>query len=92
MDNLYIYGGFLFTGGKLDNGKPWHGYSVLLGPIRSIEDTPLKGEAFKARSDSLLDVLKKTPLGFPVEVFFDKDGRVALMSLYNSDSGKEVAV
>lgn len=93
MPNLYIYGGFLFTGGKLDDGKPWKGLSVLLGPIRDVEDTPLKGQACKARqSESLIEALKSIPLGFPVEAFFDIDGRVALVSIYNNSSGKEDAL
>ena len=86
MSNLYIYGGYLCTGGKLDDGKPWQGFSVLLGSIRNPDEMPLKGKAVKARrTDEMLKFLQGLPIGCPVEAYFDEDGRLTLIRVYKSN-------
>ena len=37
LDNLYIFGGFIITAGKLDNGNPWEGMRIMIGKIPNLK-------------------------------------------------------
>lgn len=81
MNNHYIYGGFVKCGGKLDNGKPWSGFRVLLARVGAdgkAGTTAIIGKA--SCTDSMTDVLLHTALGTVVEVYFDDCGRVSVLS------------
>lgn len=83
---MYVYGGYILTAGKLDNGNPWKGINVLLGEIRSADDYPLKGDAYKARrDDELLKKLMALPVGCPVDVYFDHNTRIVYIAPHTDD-------
>ena len=78
---MYVYGGYILTGGKLDDGKPWEGINVLLGEIRDLGDLPLKGIVVKAkRSEDLLIKLRSFSFGCPVDALADFNGRLVSIS------------
>lgn len=73
---MIIYGGYILTGGTLDNGKPWLGVNVMLADTGNRE-LPYKAEIAKAkRLDSLMDALHKLPIGCPVIANFGLDGKL----------------
>lgn len=77
MNNLYIFGGYVFTGGTLSDGKPWQGMRIMLAPVKEANQLPVKADACKAsRTDSLVEIVKKLSPGQPVTVYFDMNGRV----------------
>ena len=41
MAKTYIYGGYIVTGGNLDNGSPWQGVRVLLAETSAERPTPM---------------------------------------------------
>lgn len=83
---MYIYGGYLLTGGKLDDGTPWKGINLLFGEVRKEGDEPLTGMIGKARrSDELLQVLSTLPIGCPVDVLCDLRGKVTQISVVKPD-------
>ena len=74
---MYIYGGYLLTGGKLDDGTPWQGINLLFGEIPQNAEEPLSGMIGKARrTDSMMQTLSTLPIGCPVEVVCDLRGKV----------------
>lgn len=76
MQNLFIFGGYVFTGGTLSDGKPWQGMRILLAPVKDVKELPVKAEACKAsRTDSLVEIVKKLSPGQPVTAYFDMNGR-----------------
>lgn len=81
MNNKYIFGGFVKCGGKLDSGKPWTGFRVLLARVGAdgkAGTTAIIGKA--SCTDSMADVLLHTSPGAVVEVYFDDRGRIATLS------------
>lgn len=83
---MYIYGGYILTGGKLDNGKPWEGINILFAEVESAEDLPLSGMIGKARRDEeLLKQLMSMPIGCPCEVSCDLRGKVTSISTSKPD-------
>lgn len=72
---MFIYGGFILTGGNLDNGKAWRGISVMLAERRDGEDFPFFATVCKGvLSDSLVKSCKEIPLGTAVSPSFVPSG------------------
>lgn len=76
---MIIYGGYILTGGTLDNGQKWKGVTVMLADSGKY-DMPVSASCCKGQlSDSLLDTLHNLPIGCPVVANFGmptiKDGR-----------------
>lgn len=75
--SVYRYGGYLLTGGKLDNGNPWQGVNILIADYNEEEPLPKSGLIAKARrEDSILDTLKSLRLGDLADMDFDIRGKV----------------
>ncbi len=75
--SVYRYGGYLLTGGKLDNGNPWQGVNILIAEFSETKPTPVSGLIAKARrEDSILDILNKLRAGDLVDMDFDIRGKV----------------
>lgn len=79
MKANYIYGGYIFVSGKLQNGNPWRGLRVMLAPIDPQTGTAgWKVSIIKASyTDSLRDTLAAFPCGAPVFAYFDDEARLA---------------
>lgn len=89
-ESLYHFGGFIRTGGTLDNGKPWHGFNVLLARAHYDDngrlDLPRSGLIAKASyTDALHNALREAQPGSVVEVYFNDKGKIAHFAL----AGKE---
>lgn len=84
MENKFIYGGYILTGGTLDNGKAWQGVNVMLAQVHG-DKAPTYATVVKApRTDSLLSLLRGLAIGQPVQAFFslpDTNGKVKLVEL-----------
>ena len=35
METMYVFGGYILTGGKLQNGNPWQGVNVMLAEVKA---------------------------------------------------------
>lgn len=82
----YVYGGYLTTGGTLDSGAKWHGFSVLLGELPDGSNVPMFGRAVSGsgRNEELEEMLCDIVPGTVCHAFFgmpDAKGRVKLESL-----------
>lgn len=77
----YRFGGYVEVGGKLDNGKPWKGFRVLLAPLDKDGKTGWKASVVKASvTDELSDTLADLELHQDVSAFFDEDGRLVALN------------
>ena len=77
MNPIYVFGGYLLTGGTLENGNPWQGVNVLLAMVKDMRSVPCRGEISKAsRSDTLLQKLESLKPGMHVNAVFDIKGRL----------------
>lgn len=89
METMYVFGGYILTGGKLQNGKPWQGINVMLAEVKSDGKTgynaPVIARVFKAsRLDSLMSVIQSLPIGEFVHAHFsapDNEGKSKLIQL-----------
>lgn len=80
MNNTYIFGGYILTGGNLENGTPWQGVNIQLARYDA-DKPPVSSTIAKAkRDDSLLEVLGTLRPGDLVTVYFDERGKVALFN------------
>lgn len=83
MENTYFYGGFIQTGGKLQDGTPWAGINIMIAR-HQVDDKgmtikPVVSTIAKARYDSeLLTTLANLRPGALVDIYFDERGKVAL--------------
>lgn len=69
METIFVYGGFIVTGGKLDNGTPWQGVRLLLGELKEDQSKPMTAIAAKGvYSDSLIGTLSRLPAGSRVKI------------------------
>lgn len=81
MNNSYIFGGYILTGGILENGSPWQGVNILLARYDADKPAPVSSTIAKAkREDSLVEVLGTLNPGDLVTVYFDERGKVALFN------------
>lgn len=84
MENKFIYGGFVLTGGNLADGTPWTGINVMLAQVRG-DKLPTYATCVKAsRTDSMLSLLRGLAIGQPVQAYFslpDTNGKVKLVEL-----------
>lgn len=86
----YVYGGYLDTGGTLDNGTRWSGFAVLLGQISDDCNVPMFGRCVSAsgKNTDIEDVLASLTPGTHCKAYFgmpDAKGRVKLESLVPCD-------
>lgn len=73
----YMFGGFIEVAGKLDNGKPWFGFRILLAPLDKDGHVGWKTSVVKAsRTDDLFDTLCGMELHSIVTAYFNEDGRL----------------
>lgn len=78
MAKVYVYGGYIVTGGKLDNGTPWQGVRVLLAETSAERPVPMTALSAKAAySDSLVGSLARLPLHSKVCVVADLNGKIS---------------
>lgn len=76
MNNKYIFGGYLLTGGTLDNGNPWQGINIMYGECRN-GNAPMVGKIAKARrEDSLVETLNNLFPGDFIDILCAPDGKV----------------
>lgn len=81
MNNTYIFGGYILTGGALDNGIPWQGVNIMLARYDANKPNPVSSTIVKAkRDDSIMEVLGTLHFGDLVTVYFDERGKVALFN------------
>lgn len=72
---MFIYGGYIQTGGMLDNNQPWQGVQIMLAEVRDPQKPPMTASCFKGvPSDSLMQSLYNIHIGTPVEVNFTLTG------------------
>ena len=72
---MFIYGGYILTGGTLDNGKSWRGINVMLADRKVGEDFPFFATVCKGLySDSLLKACQDISIGTPVSPSFVPSG------------------
>lgn len=89
MNNTYIFGGYILTGGQLENGSPWQGVNILLARYDADKPTPVSSTIAKAkREDTLVEVLGTLRPGDLVTVYFDERGKVALFNPIKRGGGK----
>lgn len=89
METMYVFGGYILTGGKLQNGNPWQGVNVMLGEVKADGkggyNAPVVARVFKAsRLDSLMSVIQSLQYGDFVHAYFsapDNDGKSKLIQL-----------
>lgn len=87
----YMYGGYIMVGGKLDNGKPWKGFRILIAPLDSSGEVGWKTTVVKASyTDDLFDKLADMELGSIVSAYFDENGRCVEITHVPWTSSKEV--
>lgn len=80
MNNTYIFGGYILTGGFLENGTPWQGVNIQLARYEE-NKSPVSSTIAKARrDDSLVEVLRTLSSGDLVTVYFDERGKVAVFN------------
>lgn len=70
----FIYGGYILTGGTLQDGKPWQGVNIMLAQCKETNagvESPTYAQVFKAsRLDSIMNVLNKLVPGEYVIPYF----------------------
>lgn len=89
METMYIFGGYILTGGTLESGSPWKGVNVLLAETKPSRNggynLPVVSFVAKAsRLDSLMDVVQSLTPGAYVRAYFsapDHNGKVKLVML-----------
>lgn len=80
MNNTYIFGGYILTGGTLENGSPWQGVNIQLARYEEGK-SPVSSTIAKARrDDTLVEVLRTLSPGDLVTVYFDERGKVAVFN------------
>lgn len=82
----YVYGGYICTGGELDSGTKWSGFSVLLGELPDGANVPMFGRACSAsgKNEELKEILSELAPGTVCRAFFgmpDSKGKVKLETL-----------
>lgn len=82
MEKMYIYGGYILTGGKLQDGRPWQGVNVMLAELKPGNAEPVFATVCKAsRADSIMGTLESLAIGSCVHAYFgmpDSQGRAKL--------------
>lgn len=76
---MYIYGGYIITGGFLDDAhtKPWQGVRLLLAELREGQSIPITALSVKGvYSDSMIGTLAGLPIGVKVTINCDLRQRV----------------
>ena len=80
---MYIYGGYILTGGTFDSGenkgKEWRGIRIMLAEVDKPDDLPTTAEAAKG-APRLVEQLHKQcqalSIGQPCEIVCNLQGRL----------------
>lgn len=75
--SLYRFGGYIKTGGKLNDGTPWNGVRVLLAKVKNPDDVPVTAISVKA-AVNCLSLIEQMCSGQLVDVFFDQNGKAVM--------------
>lgn len=70
----YVFGGYVETAGKFDDGREWKSLILLLGP-KFGNDPPFTAKAYKARA-FLTPSVKQIDIGSIVNLQFDEQGKI----------------
>lgn len=70
----YVFGGYVETAGKFDDGREWKSLVLLLAPKFGSE-SPWTAKAYKARA-FLVSTVKQIDIGSLVTVSFDEQGKI----------------
>lgn len=89
METMYVFGGYILTGGNLQNGNPWQGMNVMLAEVKGDGkggyNMPVIARVFKAsRLDCLMSVVQSLCPGDYVHAYFsapDSEGKSKLIQL-----------
>lgn len=71
----YVFGGYVQTGGKFDDGREWSGVVVMLAPLFKDATKPNTAKVYKGRS-TLIDVVRQLTPGQIVAPVCDMTGRI----------------
>lgn len=71
----YVFGGYVQTGGKFDDGREWSGVLVMLAPLYRGAAKPNTAKIYKGRN-SILDMVKALEIGQIVAPACDMTGRI----------------
>lgn len=71
----YVYGGYVQTGGKFDDGREWSSVLVMLAPIYGNAIKPNTAKVYKGRA-SILEDVKALEIGQFVAPACDMTGRI----------------
>lgn len=75
---LYIFGGYIITGGKFDDGRTWEGCRLLLAKVRHSDDVPVTALSVKG-DKKLINQVRNLMIGQPVLAYFDENGKCVLI-------------
>lgn len=89
METMYIFGGYILTGGTLDNGNPWKGLNIMLAEVKPSKNggygLPMVSFVAKAsRTDSLMETVQTLAPGQLCKAYFsapDSKGKCKLVML-----------
>ena len=70
----YVFGGFIETSGKFDDGREWKSLILLLAP-KFGNEPPHTAKAYKARA-FLASTAKQISMGATVTLQFDEQGKI----------------
>lgn len=71
----YVFGGYVQTGGKFDDGREWSGVLLMLAPIYGNATKPNTAKVYKGRTN-ILDNVKTLEIGQFVAPACDMTGRI----------------
>lgn len=82
----YVFGGYVITGGRFDNGDHWSGVAVMLGELPDGEDVPTfcRAVSGNVKNKELMQTLENLCPGAVVQAFFgmpNAAGKVKLESI-----------
>lgn len=70
----YVFGGYVETSGKFEDGREWKSLVLLLAP-KFGNEPPHTAKAYKARA-FLAPVVKQMNMGVAVTLQFDEQGKI----------------
>lgn len=70
----YVFGGYVETAGKFDDGREWKSMVILLGS-KFGDEPPRTAKAYKARA-FIAPTVKQISIGAIVNIQFDEDGKI----------------
>lgn len=71
----FVYGGYVVTGGKFDDGREWTGVCVMLAPLYGGAQRPCTAKVYKGKA-SLIEQARSISIGSFVTPVCDMSGRI----------------